>query len=65
MTERGKLIRAEDWETENGRKEVILGQNADGSYSTLPPYIEIDGVQIHPDRIHQYLEFLQTVGKKR
>lgn len=43
---------------QSGREEVILGQNFDGTLSTLPAYVEIDGVQVHPDRVEEYLKKL-------
>lgn len=38
--------------THPGVKETFLGVNADFTRSTLPSFIDFDGIQIHPSRIH-------------
>ncbi len=49
------------------RKDINLGKNHDGSHTILPGYIEIDGVQVHKDRIDQYFDLINRKGgsKKR
>lgn len=50
---------------ENGEgHEVYLGTNADGTRSTLPPFVNVGGVQVHPDRLEQYLEARRIVEGK-
>lgn len=36
------------------RRTVDLGENFDGSRSTLPPYVDINGVQVHPSRVDSW-----------
>lgn len=36
------------------RATVDLGENFDGSRSTLPPYVDINGVQVHPSRVDSW-----------
>ena len=42
-----------------GRRLIDLGENFDGSHTKLEPYVEIDKVQIHPDRLERYLNKLK------
>ena len=58
------LVDAESYMTEDGREEIPMGVNADGSQTHLPAYVEIDGVQIHPDRLEAYLKKLEAEEKK-
>lgn len=45
------------------RKEIVLGRDFDGSYSTLPAYVEVEeGVQVHPSRVEEYLERRKRAG---
>ena len=45
------MVDTESYITEEGRDEIDLGENFDESHTILPPYVEIDGVQYHPDRL--------------
>lgn len=37
------------------RKEIVLGENRDGSTSTLPPHVVLEGdIWVHPDRLLKY-----------
>lgn len=54
----GKLttINPDDYLTEKGRNDIDLGKNPDGTHTILPGYVDIDGVQVHPERVEAYLE---------
>ena len=56
------LINPDDYLTPEGRRTVDLGENWDGSHSTLPPYVDIDGIQIHPSRVDDYLKRREEEG---
>ena len=45
----------------------FLGVNADFSTSKLMPYVDMKGIQVHPDRIHlsNTLRFNVELGEKR
>lgn len=58
MTERGPKITGQ-------RDEVVLGKNPDGSETKLPPYVELEGgVQVHPERLEDYLERRKEVNEE-
>lgn len=58
------LLDPSQWVTESGRLEVDLGINFDKTMSTLPAYVDIDGVQVHPSRVEDYLAQRQEWEKK-
>lgn len=37
------------------RSDILLGKNADGTETVLPGYVDVDGVQVHPERLAEYL----------
>ena len=53
----------QEWKHKGKRPRLNLGENFDGTKSTLEPYIEIDGVQIHPDRLKHYLKSREKYKK--
>ena len=50
--------------TTDGRDSIHLGENADGTHSTLPGYIEIDGVQITAEKLNQCLDQLAELENR-
>ncbi len=48
------------------RPKIILGKDHDNTYSTLMPHIDMDGVQVHPERVQEYMEYRKklTLEKK-
>lgn len=58
------LVDHEAYKTETGRDAIPLGTFADGTQSWLEPYLEIDGIQVHPDRLEQYLKRIEEEEKK-
>lgn len=58
------LVDTESYMTEEGRDAIPMGVNHDGSQTYLTPYIDIDGIQVHPDRLEEYLKKLEAEEKK-
>ena len=56
MSKEKKTVDPEEHLTKDGRKDIVLGENFDGSQTILPGYVDIDGVQVHPDRVEDYLK---------
>lgn len=52
--------------TSYGRSEILLGVNHDKTVSKLTPYIDFDGIQVHPSRVNtsNTLRLNIEVGKK-
>lgn len=52
-----------EWDFKGERPTIVLGENHDGSRSTLMPWVDVgDGVQVHPDRVKTYLERRKEMG---
>lgn len=46
------------------RSEIHMGINADGTYVTLPPYVEVEeGVEVHPDHVEEYKKKREQLNK--
>lgn len=63
------LVDTDSYLTEDGRDEIPLGTKFDREGveyedGILPPYVDIDGVQVHPDRLDDYLARLEEAQKK-
>lgn len=58
------MVDTESYMTEDGREEIPMGVNHDGSQTFLTPYINIDGVQVHPERLEEYLKQIEEAEKK-
>ena len=54
----------QEWKYKKRRPRINLGENFDGSKSTLEPWVEIDGAQIHPERLQAYLKRRKELGLK-
>lgn len=55
-TNKNGIVEPDAGRTANGRRQIVLGQNFDRSYTVLPSYVDVgDGVQVHPSRVEQYL----------
>ena len=47
----------QEWRYKKRRPRLNLGENFDGSKSTLEPWVEAEpGVQVHPARLKSYLK---------
>ena len=45
-----------------GRRTVDMGENYDGSHTTLPAYVDVgDGIQVHPSRLKHF--WASTMGR--
>lgn len=53
------------WEGASYRPTIDLGELADGSHTTLPPYVEIDHVQIHPSRFRRWVLRQEVIKNER
>lgn len=65
-TNKNGIIEPDAGRTTNGRRQIVLGQNFDRTYTTLPPYVDVGGgVQVHPSRVEHYLARREVWEKKQ
>ena len=55
-----------EWNYKKRRPTINLGENFDSSKSTLLPWVEAEpGVQVHPERLKDYLRRRAEMRKAR